>query len=248
MQETAIIIRFRVKWRLAALLVAGVVAIAGTALCPPARADAPSGKMIMLDPGHGGDDTGTQGSGGLLEKEVTLALARRVAACLEPRYSVVLTRSGDYRLDGVDRAALANNRQADLYISLHAGGGFFSTSGGITVFYRGLPPANPLTIADTPENSADNYSLWDRVDEKQFYAARSLASLLREALEPLAVGGDAVVRQAPLAPLTGMNMPAVLVEAGAITHPAVEDRFRDPAYLSALADAVCAAVDRFFGP
>ncbi|MDY6831991.1 MAG: N-acetylmuramoyl-L-alanine amidase [Thermodesulfobacteriota bacterium] len=248
MQETAIIIRFRVKRSLAALLVAGFVVIAGAALCPLARADAPFGKIIALDPGHGGTDTGTQGSGGLLEKEVTLALARRVAACLEPRYSVVLTRSGDYRLDGVDRAALANSRQADLFVSIHAGGGFSSTSGGITVFYRGLAPDSLLTSADSPESSADTYSLWDRVDEKQFYAARSLASLLRESLGPLAVGGYAVVRQAPLAPLTGMNMPAVLVEAGAITHPAVEDRFRDPAYLSALADAICAAVDRFFGP
>ena len=248
MRETAIIIGFRAKMGLARLLLATMVAIAGALLALSAQADPYSRKIVVLDPGHGGLDTGTRGSGGLFEKEVTLALARQVAACLEPRYGAMLTRSGDYRLDGTDRVAMANAARADLFISFHAGGGFSPVAGGINVFYGGLPAGDALTGTVT-EKTADAgvARAWDAMNGKHLYAGRNLAALLRTRLAPLSLDGDAGMRQAPLALLAGADMPAVLVEIGPITHPAVESRFQDSLYLSALAETVCAAVDQFFG-
>ena len=84
----------------------------------------PTIRTIVIDPGHGGDDNGVKGAGGALEKDVALAVARRVKGAIEGRLGmrVLLTREDDNRVDADGRAAIANNNKADLFISLHANG------------------------------------------------------------------------------------------------------------------------------
>src|SRR6202035_5398527 len=81
-------------------------------------------RTIVLDPGHGGDDTGVKGAAGILEKNVALAVARRAKGVIEGRLGirVLLTRDEDTKPDADTRAAVANNNKADLFISLHANG------------------------------------------------------------------------------------------------------------------------------
>ncbi len=91
---------------------------------------------IVLDPGHGGEtDLGAKGPAGKLEKDVTLRLAGMIAAGLENRYNIILTRTEDTELDIPARIAVANHFKADLFISIHAGGGFVHKTRGISVCY-----------------------------------------------------------------------------------------------------------------
>ena len=97
-------------------------------------------RTIVIDPGHGGDDAGAKGAQGTLEKTVTLAIARRVKAALESRLGtrVLLTRDGDQAVGLDQRAALANNNKADLFISLHANASIRQSVAGVEVFYLNL--------------------------------------------------------------------------------------------------------------
>ena len=94
----------------------------------------------MIDPGHGGDETGTRGAGGTLEKDVTLDVARRLKASLEGRLGirVLLTRDDDRLVPLDERASIANNNKADLFISLHANASPRPETRGAEVFYLSL--------------------------------------------------------------------------------------------------------------
>jgi N-acetylmuramoyl-L-alanine amidase len=116
---------------------------AATATDPPPMLDlaAPAGlRTVVIDPGHGGDEIGARGPGGTLEKDVTLAVGRRLKAALEARLGVrvLLTRDADRTITLDERAALANNNKADLFISLHANASVRGGAAGAEVFYLSL--------------------------------------------------------------------------------------------------------------
>ena len=95
-------------------------------------------RTIAIDPGHGGDDEGVKGAGGTKEKDLTLAVARRVKAAIEARLGirVLLTRDDDRNVPLDERTAMANNNKADLFISLHANASL-----------RPAPPARSILLA-----------------------------------------------------------------------------------------------------
>ena len=205
-------------------------------------------RTVIIDPGHGGREIGAKGPGDFAEKDVTLALARMVASSLSPRYHAVLTRTGDYNIDIADRAAMANRVGATLYISIHAGGGFSPAANGIIIFYPGpATRARSASASFSTGNIADTGPLtWDRVYERHLRQSRYMATLAKKALEPLAgPDGFAVVKQACLAQLEGVDMPAILVELDSVANPAVEARLEDPGYLSAVATAISSAINHF---
>ncbi|MGH9411077.1 MAG: N-acetylmuramoyl-L-alanine amidase family protein, partial [Vicinamibacterales bacterium] len=109
---------------------------------PPLLELPPAGglRAIVIDPGHGGDDPGTKGAGGALEKDITLNIARRLKSALETRLGVrvLLTRDTDQNVASDQRAAVANNNKADLFISLHVDASFRATTAGAEVSYLGL--------------------------------------------------------------------------------------------------------------
>ena len=92
-------------------------------------------RIIVIDPGHGGQDFGAKGSDGTLEKTVTLELARLIASQLEPEFKVVLTRTDDYQVELDDRTALANHLKAAIFISIHTGAGFVHSTTGTSIYY-----------------------------------------------------------------------------------------------------------------
>jgi N-acetylmuramoyl-L-alanine amidase len=192
---------------------------------------------VALDPGHGGADTGARGPTGAIEKDVALALARRTASLLEERLRVVLTRSDDYQIPLRQRAAIANQAGADLFVSLHTGASFLHSARGMTVYYhaplRGAPAAVPETSA--PGNAPVR---WDRIQTRHTAASQRLARTLQEALSRTGSAVPCRMLSAPLPLLEGADMPAVLVEVGPITSPTAESDLLSQPGLEALARAI----------
>jgi N-acetylmuramoyl-L-alanine amidase len=198
-----------------------------------------SAATIVLDPGHGGDNSGARGPTGSLEKDVCLALAQTLAAQLTPTHRVILTRSGDYDVDPRIRTATANHDQADVLISLHCGGGFLHTASGMAVYYwkpgsdQGTPP---------PHGEASNSNRWDQTQRAHLASSRRLAEAVQQSLARMSGAQKVKLHQAPLLVLKGAAMPAVLIEIGYITHPATEKDLLSPQYRLQLAKAIQAGI------
>ena len=204
--------------------------------------------IIVLDPGHGGNDIGAQNSDGIQEKAVTLQLARMIAEKISDHYKVVLTRTDDFWVDLPDRTAVANNLKADILISLHAGGGFLHSVGGISVFYYDSysdssrqtkePAFDPLNDSDAPIP-------WNRIQEKYRARSQKLAELIQAELFRITQDPGGGTRGAPLVVLKGADMPAVLIELGYLTHPNESKALVDENFLTLITDAIINAIEKF---
>jgi len=190
-------------------------------------------QTIVVDPGHGGEETGAVGLTGTLEKDVTLQAARRLKAAIESRLGlrVLLTREGDDTIPVDRRSALANNNKADLFISLHANAAPVAGVSGARVFSLNLDDYRARVPA--PDAEASQVQVWDGStrsidilpwDLAQLpYAGRSstLARILVRQLRGAGVTVDEA-EALPLRALVGTNMPAVLIEMGFLSNPADE--------------------------
>lgn len=197
-------------------------------------------KTVVLDPGHGGADSGARSPDGTLEKQVALDLARLIAVELDSPNRVHLTRTDDYGLDTERRTDMANNLKADAFVSLHAGGSFSPFPGGIHIYcYKGTTPERPLAADQAPTP----FDTWDRIQLKHARTSRLLARHLKERLDPLL---DTEISDAPVLVLQGADMPAVLIEIGYLSNPEEAKALRDTAHRKALAQAVAGAIKAFF--
>ncbi len=204
--------------------------------------------IIVLDPGHGGNDPGAQNSDGIQEKAVTLNLARMIADKISNDFKVVLTRTDDYRVDIPDRTAVANNQKADLFISLHAGGAFLHSVGGTSVFYydsfsdstlrEEKPALDPLQDPDTPIQ-------WNRIQDRHLTRSKKFAGMVQSELFRITQNSDSSIRGAPLVVLKGADMPAVLIELGYLTHPSESKALVDEDFLTLITDAIVKAIEEF---
>ena len=211
---------------------------------------------IAIDAGHGGNDVGTRGPEGTLEKDVTLSVARRLQAAIDRRLGlrVVLTRSADSNVTLDERAAIANNNRADLFISLHANASMRQTATGAEVFYL-----SPVEYEDPGGAQAGGQLVpvvgggtrlldivrWERaqlrfVDRSALWA-QTVAEELR-ARVPMSPRG---VQRAPLRVLVGANMPAALVEMGFISNPGQEAQLASAAFQDAVVEALLQSIIRF---
>jgi len=205
--------------------------------------------IIVIDPGHGGQDSGARGPDGTLEKTVALELARLIASKLEPEFKVVLTRSDDYGMDLDNRTSMANHLKADVFISIHTGGSFVHSTTGTSIYYyqRGSRPdptgEPPPSSADQKRNTPD---LWENVQINYVSKSRALAGTIDDRLK----GNTAVqnrIEGAPLAVLQGAAMPAILIEVGYLTNPSEEKNLRDQNYLMDLAEQIRLGIEDFMG-
>jgi N-acetylmuramoyl-L-alanine amidase len=216
-------------------------------------------RTIVIDAGHGGDDGGARGAQGTLEKNVTLAVARRLKGSIEARLGVrvLLTRDGDSTVPADQRAAVANNNKADLFISLHANASVRPGVAGAEVFYlsldgyaaqgpratQGSPEALPVvgggsrTIEITPWEMAQVR----HVPESEVFA-RAMEAALRERGVPMSARA---LQQAPFRVLVGANMPALLVEMGFLTNGGDEQRLAADAQQNALVQAMMDGILRY---
>ncbi len=198
------------------------------------------GRTVVLDPGHGGSDTGVKGPGGTLEKDVALRLTRLIANRLKDRYQVVLTRTGDYVMERADRTGNANNVQADLFVSIHAAGSYSPATRGLQIYYYAEPAIK------APDHVPGKALPWRKVQNPHSHASNILAQRVWERTRLLADQPPGNVLAVPAAVLAGADMPAILIEAGYLTSPKQERNLKNNKYLFKLATAISRGIDDFF--
>jgi len=217
--------------------------------------DVDSGPTVVIDPGHGGTNTGAAGvEHGFYEKAFTLAMARGVAERLRARnIRVVLTRERDTYLTLRERVRRANQLRADLFVSLHANATPSHQHSGYETFI--LSPravdidGRALRIVDgAPRAELDHGTAGILDDLERGMAqprAAALAADIQDGLRAIrGAPGDRGVRQDSMHVLLGATMPAVLVEVGFIDHPVEGGELRDPEIQSDLCDALADAIAR----
>lgn len=214
--------------------------------------------VLVIDPGHGGDDGGAQGPGGRLEKDLTLALARRLRAAAVDSLSIqaYLTRDGDMEIPLDERAAIANNFNADIFISVHANGSRAVSATGTEVFFlsytavddeaRRIAIQEGAILDRAPANDKDvGLILWDMAQAAQLEASSVLAGNLHREIAQAALSRSRGVKQAPFRVLVGATMPASLVEVGFITNPEEEKLLFSEAHQVRLINALIQGLGRF---
>jgi N-acetylmuramoyl-L-alanine amidase len=206
-------------------------------------------RVVAIDPGHGGDESGARGPAGATEKEITLNLAQILTTELQREYRVVATRTDDTRVSVAERTALANHNKADVLISLHTGASFaHGTSGVIVYHYQDVASDSRQPVEDRPilKPAENTPLLWDRAQQQHLAKSRALASRLNDHFNGADFIGESRVQAAPVLVLQGANMPAILIEIGYLTNPAEEKKLTDQRFLINLAQAIRRAVDEFF--
>jgi len=202
-------------------------------------------KTIVLDPGHGGHETGAKGPGGTLEKTVSLNLARKIASVLKDHFRVILTRSDDYWLDIPERTAVANNARADLFVSLHTSAGFLHQQTGSSVFFfreASEPMPSSEIAAAKPPDGMDSAVPWDTIQSRHLKSSQELARLMYQYLIHPDTSKQGGVQGAPLMVLRGADMPAVLIEPGYLTNPVEEKMLTDPETMARVAEKISNAI------
>ena len=206
-------------------------------------------RVIAIDPGHGGDESGAQGPDGTTEKTVTLSLAQLLTAELQREYKVVLTRTDDSRVDLDKRTALANHHKAELFISIHTGGSFVHSTSGIFIYhYQDFAEDPPKRTDNALIQGPDKNTpiLWDRAQSRYLEKSRVLARLINARLNDSSLVKESRIQGAPLLLLQGANMPAILIEIGYLSNPAAEKQLRDQRYLTDLANEIRRGIDEYF--
>lgn len=219
----------------------------------------PGLKTIVVDAGHGGEDEGARGAGGTLEKAVTLSVARLLKTALESRLGarVLMTREAD-RVVGLDeRAAVANNNKADLFVSLHANASLRGAASGAEVFSLAIDPADeavrqvvgsrgvamPVFGGGTREIDV---ILWEMAQARHVEDSAALARRVDAQLRGVVPMSPRALQRAPMRVLVGANMPAVLVEMGYLTNARQEGQLASEDFQKRVATALAEAVAGFF--
>lgn len=246
--------------------------VAGPTLPTTPSAQAPGIRTIVIDPGHGGSETGAIGPSGVQEKELTLQISRELANRLAQRLGVrtVLTRSADANIPHDTRTSIANQNKADLFVSVHLNSSLGSGAYGTETYFlspqatdsraaRAALAENAGTEgtdagADAGAGTGDTAGaqqqdleliLWDLAQSHHMAESQRFANLIQGELNRTLQLRDRGVKQAPFRVLMGATMPAVLVELGFISNPDEEKKLQDPAYRGQLVDALTLAIARY---
>jgi N-acetylmuramoyl-L-alanine amidase len=198
---------------------------------------------IVIDPGHGGHDTGTIGPTGLMEKDLCLDVALRLGKIIEQRLpgaDVVYTRSDDTFVPLEERTNIANQAKADLFISIHANSSRDHAARGIETYYLNLKGSAEAMEVAARENASSQegvHELQDlvkkiakteKIDESKELAEDiqdSLAKRIQKTSKPVKNRG---VRKAPFVVLIGADMPSILTEISFLSNPADEQLLKKP--------------------
>ncbi|WP_207763601.1 N-acetylmuramoyl-L-alanine amidase family protein [Aliarcobacter cryaerophilus] len=220
-------------------------------------------KTIVIDAGHGGDDVGAVGPNKQYEKVINLEVARYLENILKQRgYKVYLTRSTDKFIKVMDRTILANEKNADLFISIHTNAmpkEKASSTSGIETFF--LSPArserakrvaaleNKDDIREMSESSKNVFleSLnRPRITASHKFAIDVQSGLLQAARTKYKDVKDTGVKEGPFWVLVGAQMPSILIELGFISHPVESKRLYEKDYQQVLANGIANGIDSYF--
>jgi N-acetylmuramoyl-L-alanine amidase len=216
-------------------------------------------KRIILDPGHGGKDPGAIGVGGLLEKDVVLKVAKKVARKLRRDLGceVILTRTRDVFIPLEERTAIANTKEGDLFVSIHANAAHSSKARGIEIYYLDLTNNKRDMQLAASENatSARNISDLQKIlsslmknckkEESARLAKIVNKNLLLEMNKRYGGIKSHGVKKAPFIVLIGAQMPSILAEIAFVSNPTDAKRLRDDKYLDALADSLSVGIIKY---
>jgi N-acetylmuramoyl-L-alanine amidase len=232
------------------------VLLLGMAFHAPGTAHADRGRVgfVVIDAGHGGDDLGAVGRLGVLEKDVALRLAGQLGKKLElAGVRVTYTRGDDSFVSLAERTTIANMTRADLYISLHVNASkdaaargpetyFLSVTASDDEAYQVALTENEVFKRGDPE-SADIVGsiLGELIRSDHMLASSKAAAAVQRELAKLP-GPSRGVKQAPFVVLSGVNMPAVLLEIGFLTNPEDERNLNDSGYRDDIANAIVRAI------
>ena len=201
---------------------------------------------IVIDPGHGGHDTGTIGPNGLEEKDLVLDVGRRLGKLLQTRLGaeVIYTRKDDTFIPLETRTAIANEEAADLFVSVHANSSHDPDARGVETYYLNFTSSPDALEVAARENAVSEKSihelqdlvkkiaLKEKIDESQEFAA-DVQSSLHSGLAAKNPGvRDRGVKKAPFIVLIGANMPSILAEISFVSNPGDERRLGTPESLN----------------
>jgi N-acetylmuramoyl-L-alanine amidase len=189
---------------------------------------------VVIDPGHGGNDTGTIGHNGLQEKQLTLDVAQRLGKLLEQNLGahVLYTRKNDHYISLENRSALARKANADFFISIHANSSQYPTVNGIETYYFRSSSEVMANAGGTGARGTDSS------DRARRFAAAVQQSLIHNLSSTQVSVRDRGVRSAPFVVLRDMQMPAVLAEISFISSEADEQQLRTSNYRDRIANAL----------
>jgi len=221
--------------------------------------ESPGIRTIVIDPGHGGKEVGAIGPAGLMEKDATLTLCRRLAAALESKLKtrVILTRNDDVVVPLDQRTAIANQYHADLFLSVHMNAALVKGAHGAETYFLSLDASDKLAEkAAEVENAAKNSAapasssdlklmLWDLAQQEYLNESNRLAQAVQEEMNRITGIQSRGVKQAPFKVLVGATMPAALVEVAFITNPDEELKIKSDAFQATVVEALTKAVERY---
>jgi len=214
---------------------------------------------IVIDPGHGGHDTGTIGPNGLKEKELVLEVGRRLGKLLETRLGaeVVYTRSDDTFIPLETRTAIANQQRADLFISIHANSSHDPAARGVETYYLNFTSSPDALEVAARENAVSEKSIYELQDlvkkialKEKIEESREFAADVQQSLHSgLSTKNPGIrnrgVKKAPFIVLIGANMPSILAEISFVSNPGDEHRLETSEYRQRIAESLYRGIAKY---
>ena len=214
---------------------------------------------VVIDPGHGGADDGTVGRRGLAEKELVLDVAKRVGKLIEDRMGseVIYTRSDDTFIPLHGRTEMANEKKADLFLSIHANSSPHPKIGGIEVYYLNFTRSSDALDVAARENASSEKSVFElkdliqsitlheKIEESREFASKVQGSLQTFETRYNTAAKNRGIKKAPFVVLIGASMPSVLAEIGFLSNAREEQLLKRPDHRQRLAEALYQGVSRY---
>jgi N-acetylmuramoyl-L-alanine amidase len=214
---------------------------------------------VVIDPGHGGKDTGTVGPHGLREKDLVLDVALRLGQLVQSKLGseVVFTRTDDTFVPLEQRTEMANNEKADLFISIHANSSNVASATGVETYYFNFTTEKAALDLATRENATSASSIHDLTDLLQkavlnakVEESREFAQKVQTSLQGMSVkmnnrSRDRGVRKAPFVVLIGATMPSILAEVAFVSNPRDEGALKKSEQRQKIAEALMKGIEQY---
>lgn len=214
---------------------------------PTTVTEGPAKFLVILDPGHGGADTGYRGSTRVAEKDIVLDLAKQIeTVARQHQVEVLLTRDADFEQHSKERIDIAQKNYGSLFLSLHCNTSFSDRAAGIHLYISnslGIVQLNPRP-PNPNATSRHNTTIQALSQEDFLVQSRRFARILQTQLEPLSPTPISL-NEIPLATLADVYMPAVLIEIGYLSNDADEARLTDADHLAFIAAEILKAIQAY---
>jgi N-acetylmuramoyl-L-alanine amidase len=215
-------------------------------------------RRVIVDAGHGGGNLGTSSADGVNEKDLTLDIAERVRQLIVQRgFEAVMTRTADERRSLRERAATANRRHGDIFVSIHLNSLRPSSARGIETYYLGPSDSPEFDVIAAVENRHSGYSLSDirsllekiytdaRRDESRRLAESVQRALVLNLRKTAPAIKDRGVKMAPFVVLVATEMPAIVAEVSSLSNEDDARQLNTPEYRQTIAEALVSGIQTF---